>query len=200
MILSLICIIGLIVVGLLVFAALVLLVAVGLWWWFLRKPQPQISGTLRLAGLQAQVKVIRDRWGIPHITAQDEHDLFFAQGYVHAQDRLWQMEQNRRVMRGTLAEAVGEVALPADRFSRAIGFRRAAEADVAALSDEARTPLQSYADGVNAFIQGHRNALPIEFTLLRLQPAPWTVLDTVGWGKVMAWSLSCNWESELLRW
>jgi len=179
---------------------LVALFVVGLWWRFLRRPLPRISGTLRVEGLQASVEVIRDRWGIPHITAQNEHDLFMAQGYVHAQDRLWQMEQNRRVMHGRLAEAVGEIALPADRFSRAIGFRRAAEAEVATLLDEVVAPLQAYADGVNAFIADHRGALPLEFALLRLQPEPWTVLDTVGWGKVMAWSLSCNWESELLRW
>ncbi len=198
MVLSLICLIGLLMAILLLLIVLAALAA-GLWWRFLRQPLPRVRGTLRLRGLQAPVEVIRDRWGIPHITAQNEHDLFFAQGYVHAQDRLWQMEQNRRVLHGTLAEAVGEIALPADRFSRAIGFRRAAEAELAALPAEATALLQAYADGVNAFIEGHRNALPLEFTLLRLQPAPWTVLDTVGWGKVMAWGLSCNWESELLR-
>jgi len=192
--------IGLLVAGLLLLVVLAALAVGGLWWRFLRRPRPQISGRLVLAGLQAPVEVIRDRWGIPHITAQSEHDLLFAQGYVHAQDRLWQMEQNRRLLRGTLAEVVGEVALPADRFSRAIGFRRAAEAELAALPPEAVALLQAYADGVNAFIEGHQGALPLEFTLLRLRPAPWTVLDTVGWGKVMAWGLSCNWESELLRW
>lgn len=173
-----------------------------------RRPFPQISGDLRVAGLRAPVEVIRDRWGIPHINAQDTHDLFFAQGYVHAQDRLWQMELFRRVAAGRLSEVFGPVALDFDRLMRVIGLRRAAEASWAALPpEEAATPegaaaveaARAYSDGVNAFIESHRHRLPIEFTLLRVQPEPWSPVDGLSFGKYMAWVLGGNWRAELLR-
>ncbi len=169
-----------------------------------RRPFPQISGTIRVAGLQSAVTVIRDNWGVPHIYADNPHDLFFAQGYVHAQDRLWQMEFNRRVGAGRLSEVLGKGALSNDLFIRAIGWRRAAEADVKRLGKEELDVLQWYADGVNAFISTHRDNLPLEFTILGLTgakftPEAWTPVDTITWGKVMAWDLGGNWEAELLR-
>jgi penicillin amidase len=109
------------------------------------------------------------------------------------------MEQNRRIARGTLAEVFGEPALDADRFSRIVGFWRAAEAEVALLDDETRQWLTWYAEGVNAYIDQRPGRLGAEFNLLRVRPAPWTALDSLGHGKVMAWSLSLNWESELTR-
>ena len=168
-------------------------------YYFLRRSLPQTSGTVRALGLKDQVEVIRDRWGVPHIYAQNTDDLFFAQGYVHAQDRLWQMELQRRIGSGRLSEIFGEIALDTDRFVRVLGFRRAAEADRTALRPETSQVLESYARGVNAFVETHRDRLPLEFIILRFRPEPWTAVDTLVWGKVMGWNLSINWDSELLR-
>jgi penicillin amidase len=170
-----------------------------LYWWSIQRSNPQLEGTLRLSGLTAPVEILRDKHGVPHIYAQTLADLIRAQGFVHAQDRLWQMEQNRRIARGTLAEVFGEPALDADRFSRIVGFWRAAEAEVALLDDETRQWLTWYAEGVNAYIDQRPGRLGAEFNLLRVRPAPWTAIDSLGHGKVMAWSLSLNWESELTR-
>jgi len=166
--------------------------------WLSRRRLPQIDGTLRLPGLQAPVEIIRDRWGIPHIYAEHAEDLFFAQGFVHAQDRLWQMELNRRIGCGRLSEIFGDLALDTDRFIRTVGFRRVAEAEVKLLDEDARRIMEAYAAGVNAYLETGA-PLPLEFTLLRLKPEPWTVADTLVWGKVMAFNLSVNWETEILR-
>ncbi|MDH7487008.1 MAG: penicillin acylase family protein [Anaerolineae bacterium] len=166
---------------------------------FLRRPLPKTKGTLRVSGLKTPVEIIRDRWGVPHITASSVEDLFFAQGYVHAQDRLWQMELQRRYPSGRLAEVFGEVALESDRFMRTIGLRRAAEAGVAHLNEEERRVLEAYARGVNAFIEQSRRRLPVEFALLRFHPEPWTPADTLACMRLIAWQLSANWEAELLR-
>lgn len=183
---------------------LVVLVPLGaffvyLYWWSIQRSNPQHEGTVRLPGLTAPVEILRDKHGVPHIYAQNIADLLRAQGYVHAQDRLWQMEQNRRIARGALAEVFGEAALDADRFSRIVGFWRTAEAELTALDDETRQWLTWYSEGVNAYIDQRPGRLGAEFNLLRVRPAPWTPLDTLGHGKVMAWSLSLNWESELTR-
>ena len=166
---------------------------------FIRRSFPAINGTIQVQGLKSRVEIYRDRWGIPHIYADSIEDLFFAQGYVHAQDRLWQMEFHRRIASGTLSEVLGEATLEADRFLRTIGLRRAAEADLALLDDETRLILESYARGVNAFIEAHQDRLPLEFTILGFKPAPWTPLDSLSWGRVMSWDLGGNWETELLR-
>jgi penicillin amidase len=165
----------------------------------LRRSLPRTSGTLTLPGLRAPVQVLRDRWGIPHIYAKSNHDLFMAQGYVHAQDRLWQMEFNRRTGLGQLSEIFGEVALESDRFLRVMGFGRVARREVALLDDATREVVDAYVQGVNAYITQHANRLPIEFTLLRLRPRPWEPADVLVWGKMMALSLSENWALELLR-
>jgi len=167
--------------------------------WFVRRPWPQVKGTIAVSGLLQPVEVIRDRWGVPHIHAQNEHDLFFAQGYVHAQDRLWQMEFNRRIGSGTLSAALGKATLGADRFLRTLGLRRAAEKDWAIADDETRSILGAYSAGVNAYIETHRGRLPLEFTILGIDPAPWTPIDTLSWGKVMSLDLGSNYVFELLR-
>jgi len=164
-----------------------------------RRPLPQTRGTLRLRGLQAPVEVLRDEWGVPHIYAQNQDDLIFAQGYVHAQDRLWQMELNRRLAHGKLAEIFGAVALDTDRLLRTIGLTRSAENDLRHLSDEARHALETYARGVNAFIAQNKNRLPLEFTILGYTPEPWQPLDTLVFAKYMGWGLSANFDMELLR-
>jgi penicillin amidase len=176
-----------------------LLLAGGAYTVLIRSTFPQTKGTLPVAGLQSRVEVYRDKWGVPHIFADNEHDLFFAQGYVHAQDRLWQMEFNRRVGAGRLSEVLGESTLKSDRFLRTIGLYRAAQADLEVLPTEVVDVLQAYADGVNAFITTHKNNLPLEFTLLGFKPELWTPTDTLAWGKVMSMDLGGNWESELVR-
>src|SRR5258707_8581246 len=143
--------------------------------------QSQSAGSnppLRLAALWAAAEVTRDTLGVAHINARNEHDLFFLQGYVHAQDRLFQMDMNRRLGSGTLAELLGEGALPTDVQLRTIGLRRAAERSFAALSARAQAAVQAYAAGVNAFASS--NALPIEYGALELtQFQPWTPVDTL---------------------
>lgn len=158
---------------------------------------PQTKGKMKIPGLIDPVELIRDRWGVPHIYAQNEADLMFAQGFAHAQDRLWQMDFQRRLVAGRLAEVMGEKALPLDRWMRILCMRRAAERDEMVLPTDCRALIDAYAAGINAWIAKRR--LPLEFTLLRYQPEPWTVVDSLSWGKMMAWTLSVNWEAELLR-
>jgi penicillin G amidase len=176
-----------------------LLVLAGAGTWLVRRPWPKTQGTIAVPGLTAPVEVIRDEWGVPHIYAQDEHDLFFAQGYVHAQDRLWQMEFNRRVAGGRLSAAVGGSTLETDRFLRTLGLRRSAERDWATADDETRAILEAYAAGVNAYIEAHPNRLPLEFTILGVTPEPWSPVDTLAWGQVMSYQLGNKYGIELLR-
>ena len=170
-----------------------------IYWWMVQRPTPKFGGTVVLPCLDQPVEVLRDRHGIPHLYAQTRADLFRAQGYVHALDRLWQMEQNRRIARGTLAEVYGESALDVDRFSRIVGFRRAAQAELAELDTETRQVLAWYCEGVNAFIEAQPGRLGAEFNLLRVVPDAWQPEDVIAHAKVMAWGLSVNWESELTR-
>jgi penicillin amidase len=188
-----------VVLGILVAALALASVAGGIGYLVVRRTFPQVDGTSQVAGLQDRVDVHRDKWGVPHIFAHNEHDVFFAQGYVHAQDRLWQMEFNRRVGAGRLSEVLGEAALKNDRFLRTIGLYRAAEADLQVLPTEVIDLLQAYADGVNAFISMRGGRLPLEFLLLGFKPEPWTPTDSLAWGKFMSMNLGGNWERELLR-
>ena len=185
------------VVALVFVLAALVVAALGVY--VIRRPFPVVQGQLRVPGVRAPVEIIRDRWGIPHIFAQTVTDLVFAQGYVHAQDRLWQMEFNRRIASGRLSEIFGDVTLKEDRFLRTVGLRRSAELDLAQLDPETRSTLESYAAGVNAYITQNRRRLPVEFTVLRFAPEPWTPVDTLAFAKLMAWVLGGNWESEILR-
>jgi len=169
------------------------------YWWLIQRALPDLNGQLPLDGLSAPVEILRDERGIPHIYAQNRADLFRAQGFVHAQDRLWQMEQNRRIASGRLSELFGVAALDVDRFSRIVGFHRAAQAELATLEPEMVAVLEQYVGGINAYIRSRPGRLAPEFNLLRRQPEPWTSLDVLGFSKVMGWSLSVNWESELVR-
>lgn len=169
-----------------------------------RRSWPKVDGTVQVDGSQAQTTVVRDSWGIPHIYASNLHDLFFTQGYVHAQDRFWQMEFWRRIGSGRLSEILGESTLEDDRFIRTIGWHRAAARELENVDDETRSVLEAYAEGVNAYVSAHKGSLGLEFAVLgltspRVEPEPWTPLNTVTWGKVMAWDLSGNRTSELLR-
>jgi penicillin amidase len=176
-------------------------VAAGAAWAYdavLRRPLPRTRGLEGLPGLEAAVEVVRDPWGVPHIRAASLGDAYAALGFVQAQDRLWQLDLNRRVGHGRLSELFGERALAADRFLRRIGLRRAAEREALALDAGARRLLEQYGAGVNAAMRAAR-ALPIEFRLLGARPEPWTVVDSLAYAKLMAWTLSANWETELLR-
>ncbi|MEM8534033.1 MAG: penicillin acylase family protein [Chloroflexota bacterium] len=165
----------------------------------LRWPVTKQSGTQRLAGLDAPVHVLRDHWGVPHIYATSDRDLFMAQGYVHAQDRLWQMEFQRRVGHGQLAEIFGRDALPVDRYIRMLGFNRVAQEEVQLFSDKTREIVDAYVQGVNTYITQHIRRLPVEFSLLRFQPQVWRPVDILALGKYIALGLSENWPSEILR-
>lgn len=158
---------------------------------------PKTSGQIKLTGLNHPVEIYFDNWGIPHIYAQDINDALFTQGYLHASERLFQMEFNRRLVAGTLSEIWGEVSLPVDRWMRTLGMRRAAAESLPHLLPETKAALEAFASGVNAFINQGR--LPLELSLLRYTPKPWQPLDSAAWMKMMAWILSVNWEAELLR-
>ena len=167
--------------------------------YFLRRPLPKIAGAVHLPGLKEEVEVIRDRWGVPHIYAASEEDLFFAMGYVHAQDRMWQMEFQRRLAAGRLSEVIGEATLEFDRIFRILGLYRAAEADLAVLDPASRHILDAYSAGVNAYLDAHPGRWSVEISLLRFAPEPWQPADSLSWLKVMAWNMGCNWASELIR-
>jgi penicillin amidase len=174
-------------------------IAGGSYYLLTRRPLPRKKGKLVLHGLHEKVEIITDQYGIPHIYAENEDDLFFSQGYIHAQDRLWQMDLNRRIGSGRLSEVVGPATLELDRFCRRLGLHRAAEEAAARLSTHDRRLLETYARGVNAYIEQYRNRLPIEFAILRYRPEPWKASDTLQWGKMMGWTLSGNWETEIIR-
>lgn len=173
--------------------------AVGGYVWYRQASQPDTAGTLRLPGLHDRVVVVRDRNAVPHIQAQHPLDAYYALGYVHAQDRLWQMQMNKRVVGGRMAEVLGPKALDWDRFLRTLGVRRNAEAILKQSSPEARAALQAYADGVNAFIDTRKSALSPEFLILGTKPERWEPADTLGWQTMMAWDLGGNWNQEVLR-
>ena len=178
----------------------VLLLAAGLVFYVLvRRAWPETDGRLAVRGLEAPVEIVRVEPGVPHIYAKNAHDLFFAQGYVHAQDRLWQMEFNRVVGQGRLASLFGEGALEIDKIMHVFGLAQAAERDWQVLSPDTRAALTAYADGVNAYLATHRGRLPIEFTLLGVEPRPWKPVDSLTWGKMMALNLSQNHPFEILR-
>lgn len=168
--------------------------------WLVRRAWPQTDGEAAVAGLGAPVEVIRDRWGVPHIFAQSDRDLFLAQGWVHAQDRFWQMEFNRRVAAGQLASILGPPLVETDRTLRTYGLRRAAERDLQRLDPDTRALLQAYADGVNRWLESHRGGgLPVEMTLLSVEPAPWSPVDSLAWIRLMGLNLSLNQGMEPLR-
>jgi penicillin G amidase len=168
--------------------------------WYRSASQPQLDGQIRLGGISAPVDIVRDAEGVPHIYAQSAVDAYFALGFVHAQDRLWQLELNRRIPAGRMAEILGPNALDTDRFLRTLGVRRNAEKILANLEDETRTVLDAYARGVNAYLEQRSGPLPPEFILTGAPaPAPWQAVDSIGWQTMMAWDLGANWTQELLR-
>jgi penicillin amidase len=160
---------------------------------------PQVSGAAQVPGLESTVTVVRDDAGIAHITADSTHDLFLAQGYVHASERMWQMEVWRHISAGRLSELFGESQLDTDKFIRTLGWRVAAQRDYEAMGEGARTVLAAYTAGINAWLDAHRGSLGLAFVASGDSPEPWTDLDSVAWGKVQAWNLGGNFRTELFR-
>lgn len=193
-------------------AALVVVLALagGLGGWrAVRGPFPSYDGELALAGLSAPVTVYRDEYGIPQIYAETADDLFQAQGYVHAQDRFWEMDFRRHVTGGRLAEWFGPGQVEADTFLRTLGWRRVAEAEWPLISAGSRRYLTAYADGVNAWVEATggpaaTGGKALQYRLLGVQNAgyeiePWHPVDSLAWLKAMAWDLRGNIEDEIDR-
>jgi penicillin amidase len=178
---------------------LVLIVLGGGFALYLRSSLPEADGRIVVQGLSAPVTIARDADGVPLITAAGDDDAAFGLGFAHAQDRLFQMELQRRYAAGRLAEIFGARALAVDREMRVLGLYRDAEAEIPFLSPAVRQGLQAYADGVNAFLATRRGALPPEFMLLRFRPEKWRIADTLAWGKLMDLELAGNYRWQLLR-
>lgn len=178
---------------------LVLVIAVAGAWLWLRTSLPTLDGEREIAGLGADVIVSRDARGVPYIAARSANDAYLALGFVHAQDRLAQMEFMRRFGSGRLSEIIGSSGLATDRYMRTLGLHRLAEQDFAGLPEEVGDALVAYAAGVNAFLAAPDGALPPEFELLFHEPEPWTPTDSLLWGRLMALRLTGNWHGELLR-
>ncbi|HEY3367437.1 MAG TPA: penicillin acylase family protein [Symbiobacteriaceae bacterium] len=176
-----------------VILAAVILALYGFFWWSL----PRRTGNVRVPGLTEPVDVHFDDRGVPHIYARNLHDLYLAQGYVTARDRLWAMDLDRRAACGSLSEVLGAKLVDVDKHFRTLGLRRAAEASLNAYSPEERQYLDAYAAGINAWMSEHKPGP--EFTLLRYRPQPWTPVDTLAIGKFAAYGLGGNWDTELFR-
>ena len=167
---------------------------------YLRQSLPDYNSNAAVHGLTGDVDIVRDGDAIPHIFATNALDGLFGLGYVHAQDRLWQMEFQRRVGHGRLSEVFGPTTVAQDRFLRTVGFGRASRRAWEHLPADTRQQIDAYVAGVNAFIGTHHGRLlPPEFTLLRFEPEPFTGPDVLVWVKMMAWDLSANYSSELMR-
>lgn len=190
-----------VLVGAVVTLAVLIVAAGGGVYAVLRRSLPQTHGELKLAGLQAPVSVYRDERGVPHIVASNEHDLYMAQGYVTAQDRLFQMDLFRRLVSGRLSEAFGAAMIENDKYLRTLMLHRSAEQSLLAHPPEVIAALEAYAAGVNAYIEqaAARKRLPPEFVLLGYTPEPWEPVHTVGIAKMMAMDLGGNWETEVWR-
>ncbi len=170
-----------------------------LYWHWSRAALPTVSGEERLPGLSAPVTVRRDSLGVPHIQAASLTDLMRAQGYVTAQDRLWQMDLLRRRALGELAEAFGEAALRADKEIRVLGLAGASAEAWRLMPADLRGEVEAYTDGVNAYMDSHRDALPLEFRLLRYSPRRWEPTDSMAVGKLLALDLAAGWDGEAFR-
>ena len=196
--------IGLIIIGILLVLLLVATVSSS---YMVKRPFPTTTGTLTLPGLQDEVTVYRDEYGVPHIYAQNQDDLFFTQGYVTAQDRFWQMEFWRHISMGRISEIAGEATVEQDKFIRTMGWNRMAEEYIDYYEQESpefMAILDIYSAGINAYIDENRDNLPLQFQILNVVNEPWEIetwqpVHTIAWGIVMSDNLSGNWSSELTR-
>jgi penicillin amidase len=190
-----------ILVGLLVLAVVIAIFG----FFVVRRSFPQVDGSLQASGLDGPAEIVRDADGVPHIYAGSEHDLYFAQGYVHAQDRFWQMDFWRHIGAGRLAEMFGESQVETDLFLRSLDFTGLAEHELEMLEPGQRAILDAYAEGVNAYIESRSpSRISLEYAILPLQASgyeiePWTPVNTLTWAKVMSWDLSWNLLQEIDR-
>ncbi|WP_334878303.1 penicillin acylase family protein [Nostoc sp.] len=189
----------------LIFLLVLGLLLVGFATYTVRQSFPQESGTIQLPELKAEVTVQRDKWGVPHIYAANSHDLFMAQGYIHAQERFWQMDFWRHIGSGRLSEMFGSSQVDTDKYLRTMGWARVAQQEIQEINAEMKAYLEAYADGVNAYLTEHQgSALSLEYIVLKFlnpgyKPEPWQILHSLTWGKVMAYDLGRNFESEIER-
>ena len=203
-------VIGRILVGVIILA---LIAAAGGFYYFksylpstvAKESFPQIDGQIKAEGLDGAVDIYRDAMGIPYIYASTSHDIFFAQGYVHAQDRFWQMDSWRHIGSGELSKMFGSGQVETDTFLRTLGWRQTAEAEWEGLGPEPKAILQAYAEGVNAYLKDHKDtALSLEYSILGLLSPDytleeWTPIHSLTWGKAMAWDLRGNMGEEIER-
>ncbi len=155
------------------------------------------NGELIVSGLHNSVKIYRDEFGVPHIFASDEYDLFFSQGYTHAQDRLWQMDLSRRAGEGRLSEILGTPTIKFDKMLKTVGFKRIAFQLLRQLNPKSKEILMAYSDGVNAFIRTHKGKYPIEFDMLNYEPEEWTPIHSLMISRLMAWELNISWHVDV---
>ncbi|MEE8200218.1 MAG: penicillin acylase family protein [Candidatus Acidoferrales bacterium] len=190
--------------ALLLLAVLTLLLPAGWFLWRTHHALPPYDGQVNVAGLQRPVRILRDERAVPHLSAASLEDLLFAQGYVHAQERLWQMETLRRTVRGQLSEILGPATVKVDKDYRRLNLGGVADRAVAQLDAPIRLQLEAYARGVNAYIESHPGSplfsgLPIEFALLNYRPEPWRPGDSLAIGLYMFRVLYTSWPTELAR-
>jgi penicillin amidase len=194
-----------ILIGLVLFALVLLTAGIGFGIWTVRRSFPQTTGEVSLPGLFAPVEVVRNDRGIPDIYAQSPQDLFYAQGFVHAQDRFWEMDFRRHITAGRLSEMFGSGQVETDKFLRVMGWRRVAQQELPMLSATTRRNLEAYTRGVNAYLADHSgSAVSLEYAVLGLQNSsytiePWTPVDSIAWLKAMAWDLRGNMVEEIQR-
>ena len=167
-------------------------------YWFVYRVLPKASGEVS-APVRAEASIVRDRFGVPHIRAANLEDALFLQGYATAQDRLWQMDALRRYASGRLSEVIGSATLESDQESRKLRLQRTAESMYRSLDPKVRAHLADYARGVNYFIETHRSALPLEFTILSYDPEPWSVVDSMLVGLHMFRDLTTSWQEDLAK-
>ncbi|MEP1151219.1 MAG: penicillin acylase family protein [Balneola sp.] len=187
-------------VKLLIFFLILFLGFTGLaFYWTFYKPLPNYEATIQFNGLNNEVDVHWDEFGVPHIYSNDEQDLYRAMGYVHAQDRLWQMTLSQIAAEGRFAEFFGEDLLELDKYQRTLGlWKTAVEIEKNELGEKERTILQAYADGVNEYIDNNRNKLPVEFALTGIQPIKWSPTRSIAITRLMAWELNMSWWTEVM--
>jgi penicillin amidase len=192
-------------IGLLGVVLLIALIAAAFGVFTVRRAFPRTSGEIIAPGLNGPADIYRDAYGVPHIYAASHHDLFFAQGYIHAQDRFWQMDFWRHIGSGRLSEMLGDSPLETDVFLRTLGWARVVEQELETLDPTSLAILEAYAAGVNAYLADHQGSqLSLEYAVLALlnpdyQPEPWTPLHSLTWAKAMAWDLAGNMDQELER-
>jgi len=161
--------------------------------------KPKYKGNVSVQGLKEEVKILTDTWGVPHIYADTEKDLFFACGYIHANERMWQMDLTRRTGYGRLSELFGEALLERDIYVRVMGLKEAALKDYEQLPPEVKDMLTAYSQGINAWLNSRKWKWPPEFSVLRYRPEPWSPIDSLIIKQVMAMLLCADFPSEVVR-